>query len=235
MSYAGPDLGLLCAAGKVEASGVRVRVARHDPARAALPGRAPGRFDRGRALRRGNVPARAAGRGVAGAVPADPGRTRLRSVDAQRPAATVDSPYDDGETFVAAPALELDAALVHLNRADATGQRPVPRPRPVLRRPHPARGHGEPIHERRTDRADGGPHEGGVVPHAADQPADGRRGGRGTERRALHVVRARLRARRSLPAGVREVGVVAGGVGRVQGRVARPRRAELPGEGGRDR
>src|SRR3989442_3302143 len=34
---------------------------------------------------------------------------------------TVASPYDDGEELVAVPALHLDAALVHMNRADATG------------------------------------------------------------------------------------------------------------------
>ncbi|AGP60218.1 CoA transferase subunit A [Streptomyces rapamycinicus] len=34
---------------------------------------------------------------------------------------TVRSPYDDGEELVAVPALRLDAALVHLNRADAHG------------------------------------------------------------------------------------------------------------------
>ncbi|WP_020138327.1 CoA transferase subunit A [Streptomyces sp. 351MFTsu5.1] len=34
---------------------------------------------------------------------------------------TVTSPYDDGEEFVAVPALRLDAALVHLNRADSRG------------------------------------------------------------------------------------------------------------------
>ncbi|WP_232820083.1 CoA transferase subunit A [Nocardioides allogilvus] len=34
---------------------------------------------------------------------------------------TITSPYGDGETFVAVPALKLDAALVHLNRADAHG------------------------------------------------------------------------------------------------------------------
>ncbi|CAM5622914.1 CoA-transferase [Streptomyces gougerotii] len=34
---------------------------------------------------------------------------------------TVRSPYADGEELVAAPALRLDAALVHLNRADARG------------------------------------------------------------------------------------------------------------------
>ena len=34
---------------------------------------------------------------------------------------TVRSPYDDGEELVAMPALELDVALVHLNRADERG------------------------------------------------------------------------------------------------------------------
>jgi glutaconate CoA-transferase subunit A len=34
---------------------------------------------------------------------------------------TVRSPYDDGEELVAVPALGLDAAFVHLNRADAAG------------------------------------------------------------------------------------------------------------------
>jgi glutaconate CoA-transferase subunit A len=34
---------------------------------------------------------------------------------------TVRSPYPDGEELVAMPALELDAALVHLNRADRQG------------------------------------------------------------------------------------------------------------------
>jgi glutaconate CoA-transferase subunit A len=34
---------------------------------------------------------------------------------------TVRSPYDDGEELVAVPALRLDVALVHLNRADAGG------------------------------------------------------------------------------------------------------------------
>ncbi|MFI6032570.1 CoA transferase subunit A [Streptomyces sp. NPDC051315] len=34
---------------------------------------------------------------------------------------TVTSPYEDGETFVAMPALRLDAALVHVGRADRRG------------------------------------------------------------------------------------------------------------------
>ena len=66
---------------------LRVRVARLDPARAPLPRRPPERHDRGRAARRGHVPARAAGGGVAGPVPADAGRPRLRSVPRQPEAA----------------------------------------------------------------------------------------------------------------------------------------------------
>src|SRR5215210_7436623 len=34
---------------------------------------------------------------------------------------TVTSPYDDGEELIAVPALELDVAIVHMNRADASG------------------------------------------------------------------------------------------------------------------
>jgi glutaconate CoA-transferase subunit A len=34
---------------------------------------------------------------------------------------TIRSPYEDGEELVAMPALELDAALIHLNRADRRG------------------------------------------------------------------------------------------------------------------
>jgi glutaconate CoA-transferase subunit A len=34
---------------------------------------------------------------------------------------TVTSPYEDGEEFVAVPALQMDAAFVHLNRADEQG------------------------------------------------------------------------------------------------------------------
>ena len=55
-----------------------VLLARHDRARAALPGRPPDRRGLDARARRGHVPARAAGRGVAGAVHPDPGRARLR-------------------------------------------------------------------------------------------------------------------------------------------------------------
>ena len=60
--------------GQGEARGVRLRVARHDPARAPLPRGPAGGRHRGRALRRGPVPPRLAGGGVAGAVHPDAGR-----------------------------------------------------------------------------------------------------------------------------------------------------------------
>ncbi len=45
---------------------------------------------------------------------------------------TVVSPYDDGEELVAVPALRLDAALVHVNRADARGSGQILGPDPFF-------------------------------------------------------------------------------------------------------
>jgi glutaconate CoA-transferase, subunit A len=45
---------------------------------------------------------------------------------------TVTSPYDDGELLVAMPALRLDAAFVHVNRADAAGNGQVTGPDPYF-------------------------------------------------------------------------------------------------------
>ena len=45
---------------------------------------------------------------------------------------TVRSPYSDGEDLVAMPALALDAALVHVNRADARGNGQVLGPDPYF-------------------------------------------------------------------------------------------------------
>lgn len=45
---------------------------------------------------------------------------------------TVTSPYADGETLVAMPALRLDAAFVHVNRADAAGNGQVTGPDPYF-------------------------------------------------------------------------------------------------------
>ncbi len=121
VSYGGPDVGLLCAAGKVR----RViygfvsldtiplephfRVARQTGSIEAQE------FDEGMlqwglyaaALRLPFLPTRA-GLG-----------TDVMRINPQL--RTVTSPYDDGEELVAVPSLELDAALIHMNRADRGG------------------------------------------------------------------------------------------------------------------
>ena len=121
VSYGGPDLGLLCAAGKVRRAVfgfVTLDTIAYDPhfSRARQDAAIEVReLDEGMlqcglraaAHRLPFLPIRA---GVGSDVPAwDP---ELR---------TVRSPYDDGEELIAMPALHLDAALVHLNRADAHG------------------------------------------------------------------------------------------------------------------
>jgi glutaconate CoA-transferase subunit A len=44
----------------------------------------------------------------------------------------VNSPYDDGEELIAMPALELDAALIHVNRADRLGNGQILGPDPYF-------------------------------------------------------------------------------------------------------
>ena len=76
---------------------------------------------------------------MAGAVPPDPGRPRLRRHARQPgPAARCVRPYADGEELVAMPALDARRrARPHAPRRPGR-QRPVPQHRPVLRRPHAA-------------------------------------------------------------------------------------------------
>ena len=45
---------------------------------------------------------------------------------------TIQSPYDDGETLLAMPALELDAALIHANQADLRGNCQILGPDPFF-------------------------------------------------------------------------------------------------------
>ena len=122
VSYGGPDVGLLCAAGKVRklvygfvsldsiALEPHFRQARQNGTIAEVVEYDEGMLQWGlyaATLRLPFLPTRA---GLGSDVMVNtPG---LR---------TVRSPYADGEELLAVPALELDAAFVHLNRADERG------------------------------------------------------------------------------------------------------------------
>lgn len=121
ISWGGPDVGLLCASGKVKRLVYafvsldsiplepHFRAARQSGAVEDEP------YDEGMFL----LGLQAA----AWRVPFLPTRVGLGS-DLLRDnprLRTITSPYDDGEELVAAPALTMDAAFVHMNRADARG------------------------------------------------------------------------------------------------------------------
>ena len=122
VSYGGPDVGLLCAAGKVRrliygfVSLDSIALEPHfRSARQAGSIAEPVEYDEGMlqwalyagALRLPFLPTRAGlGSGV---------------MDVNPDLKTVTSPYADGESLLAVPAIRLDAAFVHLNRSDARG------------------------------------------------------------------------------------------------------------------
>lgn len=121
VSWGGPDVGLLCAAGKVR----RVAFAFCSLDSIALEPH----FRQARQA--GRIEAEQYDEGLfhlglqaaAWRVPFIPSRAGLGS-DIFRDndtLATVVSPYADGEEYVAARAFELDAAICHLNRADRSG------------------------------------------------------------------------------------------------------------------
>ncbi|NLU68364.1 CoA transferase subunit A [Streptomyces sp. HNM0574] len=121
VSYGGPDVGLLAAAGKIRklvAAFVTLDSVPLEPHFRAA--RENGRLELtelDEAMFLWGLTA------AAQRLPFMPVRAGLGS-DVMRvnPALrTVTSPYGDGEELVAAPALRLDAALVHLNRADVRG------------------------------------------------------------------------------------------------------------------
>ncbi|MEY3680254.1 MAG: CoA transferase subunit A [Ilumatobacteraceae bacterium] len=122
VSYGGPDVGLLCAAGKVRrlvygfvsldsiALEPHFRAARQS---GSIP--EPVEYDEGMlqwALYAGSL-----------RLPFLPTRAGLGSgvMDVNSSLKTVRSPYADGEELLAVPAIRLDAAFVHLNRSDARG------------------------------------------------------------------------------------------------------------------
>ncbi|KUN86809.1 CoA transferase subunit A [Streptomyces griseoruber] len=121
VSYGGPDVGMLAAAGRIRtlvAAFVTLDSIPLEPHyRAARERGAFELVEVDEAMFMWGL------RAAANRLPFLPVRAGLGS-DVMRvnPALrTVTSPYDDGETFVAMPALRLDAALVHVNRADRLG------------------------------------------------------------------------------------------------------------------
>lgn len=121
ISWGGPDVGLLCAAGKVKrlvyafVSLDSIPLEPHFRAARQAGAVEDEPYDEGMFL----LGLQAA----AWRVPFLPTRVGLGS-DLLRDnprLRTVRSPYEDGEELVAAPAITLDAAFVHMNRADARG------------------------------------------------------------------------------------------------------------------
>ncbi len=123
VTYGGPDVGLLCAAGRVRKVVYgfvsldsiplepHFRAARENAAVEVLE-LDEGMLQAGLRAAAHRLPFLPIRAGLGSAVLETAGGKELR---------TVRSPYDDAEELVAMPALHLDAALVHLNRADRHG------------------------------------------------------------------------------------------------------------------
>ena len=231
VSWGGPDVGLLCAAGKVKRLVYafvsldsiplepHFRAARQQGAIEDEP------YDEGMFL----LGLQAA----AWRVPFLPTRVGLgsdilRDNDRVR---TVTSPFDDGEVLVAVPALTMDAAFVHMNRADARGNGQYLGPDPYMDDLFLGAAERRFLSAERIVPTEALVRRGAAAV-AAHQSAAGRRRDRGPQRRPLHVLRPRLPARRGLPEVVCRVGQVARGVGRVPLDLARPERGRLPGPAG---
>jgi glutaconate CoA-transferase subunit A len=121
VSYGGPDVGLLCATGKVR------KVVTAFVSLDSIPLEPHYRAAR----QSGKVEEEPWDEGLfllglqaaAWRLPFLPSRVGLGSdlIPLNKRLRTVHSPYEDGEEFVAAPALELDAAICHLNVGDVRG------------------------------------------------------------------------------------------------------------------
>jgi glutaconate CoA-transferase subunit A len=132
VSYGGPDVGLLCATGKVRKlvyGFVSLDSIPLEPHFRAA--REAGRIEAAE-LDEGMLQWGLYAAGLR--LPFLPTRAGLGSdVAAINPdLRTVRSPYEDGEELIAMPALPLDAALVHMNRADARGNGQVLGPDPYF-------------------------------------------------------------------------------------------------------
>jgi glutaconate CoA-transferase subunit A len=132
VSYGGPDVGLLCAAGKIRKlvfGFVSLDVIPLDPHfRAARQAGALAVMEIDEGMLQWGL------RAAMLRLPFLPTRAGL-ACDVERlnpELRTVRSPYGDGETLLAMPALQLDAALVHVNHADARGNAQILGPDPYF-------------------------------------------------------------------------------------------------------
>jgi len=132
VSYGGPDVGLLCAAGKVRKlvyGFVSLDLIPLDPHfRLARQAGAIDTMEIDEGMLQWGLKA------AAFRLPFLPTRAGLGSdVERLNPQLkTIRSPYADGEVLLAMPALELDAAIVHVDRADERGNAQVLGPDPYF-------------------------------------------------------------------------------------------------------
>lgn len=132
VSYGGPDVGMLCAAGKVR------RLVFGFVSLDVIPLEA--HFRKARQAGALEVMELDEGmlqwglRAAALRLPFLPTRAGLGTdiLQLSPEIRTVQSPYEDGETLVAMPALPLDAALLHVNRADVRGNSQLLGPDPFF-------------------------------------------------------------------------------------------------------
>jgi glutaconate CoA-transferase, subunit A len=132
VAYGGPDVGLLCAAGKVRKvvfGFVSLDVIPLEPH--FRRAREQGRID---VLELDEGLLQLGLRAAAARLPFIATRTGLGTalLDHAPQLRTVKSPYDDGETLLAMPALELDVALLHVNAADPRGNTRIDSPDPFF-------------------------------------------------------------------------------------------------------
>ena len=132
VSYGGPDVGLLCAAGKVKRlvfGFVSLDVIALEPHfRASRQSGAIGVMELDEGMLQWGL------RAAMYRLPFLPVRAGL-ATDIERlnpQLRTVRSPYDDAETLLAMPALHLDAALIHVDHADLRGNAQILGPDPYF-------------------------------------------------------------------------------------------------------
>ena len=132
VSYGGPDVGMLCAAGKVRGlifGFVSLDLIPLDPHfRAARQAGAFEVWELDEGLLQWGL------RAAAMRLPFLPTRVGLATDVARfsKGVKTVRSPYEDGEEFLAMPALRLDAALLHVTEADRRGNTVILSPDPFF-------------------------------------------------------------------------------------------------------